>query len=266
MTKTEDFRVWNANEGYVRYNGAIQHIAVNEITIVPNENAENENEQKMFKIDCVIGGVAMELERKYLPCLYYNEDDCKNEKNAIKKGSWFTESHEQGIIYFWNSELMEVHSVYRHALVRELTFNGNNNRWEYKVIDNREFFDDADKCKYAQDIPVTEADSTTHINKGLRSRLALTDEQKELVAQYEEVCKKMKEANIGMMSIDDQTYAYNRAEVDSVTCSYDYRELCDDDYVNCGVSDFCTQVKGIVRTGGWDQEIFVSLPKKKEEE
>lgn len=264
MTKTEEIRVWNATEGYVHYNGAIQHIVVNKITIVPHEDAENVNEQKMFEIDCVIGGVAMELVRADLPSLYANEDDCRARENAISNGTPFRVNAECDAVYFWNSELLEVHYVYKYALVRELKFNGS--VWVGEIVDDRELFDGAEKCKYAQDILVTEADGSTHINKGLRSRLALTDEQKELVKQYEEVCKKMKEANMGMISIEDQTYAYNRAEVDNVTYCYNYDELCDDGYEACGVSDFCTQVKDIVWTGGWDNEIFVSLPKKKEEE
>lgn len=258
MTKTEEIRVWSANKGYVRYNGAIQHIVVNKITVRPDLDI------KMFEIDCVIGGVAMELEFEYLPCLYYNEDDCKNEKNAMSTCWLRTETHEQCIRYFWNSKLMEVHSVYMSALVRELTFNGS--FWVEKIIDDRELFEDADMCKYAQDIPVTEADGSTHINKGLRSRLALNDEQKALVKQYEEVCKKMKEANVRMIFANDKTYAYNTSEIKYLSACYSYGDLCDDEYEECEVSEFCTRVEDYVDMGGWDDGLYVKLPKKEEKQ
>lgn len=83
MTKTEEIRVWGANEGYVRADGKIQHVVVNKITIVPHLDAENEDEQKMLILDCVVGGVKMEIEKKNLPILYANEDDCKNQKMVL---------------------------------------------------------------------------------------------------------------------------------------------------------------------------------------
>lgn len=264
MTKTEEIRVWDATEGYISYNGAIQHIVVNKITIVPHEDAEDDDKKKMYKIDCVIGGVAMEIVRANLPSLYANEDDCKNEKNAIHDVRVSNGTDENDIRFFWNSELMEVHSVYNHALVRELTFNGS--FWNEKIIDDRELFDDVNACKYAQDIPVTEADGTTHVNKGLRSRLALNDEQKELVKQFADVCKKLKKANVGMILADDRTYAYNTSEIRYVSACYSYEDLCDDEYVNCEVSDFCTKVDSNVQCGGWDDGLYVKLPENKEEE
>lgn len=257
MKKTEEIRVWNAKEGYVRFNGAIQHIVVNKITIVPHEDAEDEDEKKMFEIDCVIGGVAMEIVRTDLPSLYANEDDCKNEKNDMSTHWLRTETHEQCIRYFWNSKLMEVHSVYMSALVRELTFNGS--FWVEKIIDDRELFEDAEKCKYAQDILVTEADGTTHVNKGLRSRLALNDEQKALVTQYEDICKKLKDADVRMILVSDNTYAYNTSEIEDLSIWYS------SEYEDCEVTEFCTRVKDYVDMGGWDEDLYVKLPKKKEE-
>lgn len=261
MTKKEEIRVWNANEGYVRFGGAIQHIVVNKITILPNLDAENDNEKKLFVIDCVIGGVAMELER--MPRMYANEYECKNEASTIESVCVCSEFYEQQCKYFWDSELLEVHSVYRYELVRELTFNGS--CWVAEVIDNRELFDESLKCKHAQDIPVTEADGTTHINKGLRSRLALTDEQKELVKQYEDICNKLMSANVGLVNEDDKTYAYNKSEIERLSACYSYEGLFDDDYEECDVTDFCTRVKDYVNIGGWDNELFVKLPKKNDE-
>lgn len=258
MRITEGIRLWRTNEGYIRYNDTIQHIVVNKITIVPNEDAENANEQKIFKIDCIIGGSAMEIEYNYLPCLYSNEEDCKNEKNNISTRWWRSETHDRCIRYFWNSRAMKVQSVLRGELIRELTFNG---FWVEKIIDNRELFEDKNKCKCAQDILITEPDGSTRINKGLRSRLALNDKQKELLAKYEDICNQLKDANVQMILADNKTYAYNTAEIEYLTACYSYGDLYDNEYEGCEVSDFCTQVKNFVSMGGWDNGLYVKLPK-----
>ena len=58
-------------------------------------------------------------------------------------------------------------------------------------------------------------------------KLALTEEQKQAVAELEAAMKKCRDAHVGFVEIDYATYAYNNEDVYDFDCNYNDYSCCD---------------------------------------
>jgi hypothetical protein len=147
---------------------------------------------------CLVGG----LDREYVGefDMYLNEDSFK--RNEVYKGSGWTFEEvinraygcyprdEVELYGFVNGEakLVDV-SVFDYVL---------DAGQEWKSADGKQFYPSASRVYDFNDYKVQDANGDVRVVKSPASRLALTDEQKAAVLNFEAILKKMRELNIRM--------------------------------------------------------------------
>lgn len=147
---------------------------------------------------CLVGG----LEREYSGAfdVYLNED-CFKRNEAYRGSEWTFEEvliivygcypHNEVELYgFVNGEakLVDV-SVFDYIL---------NNGQDWKSADGKLFYPSASRVYDFNDYKVQDADGEVRVVKSPASLLALNDEQKAAVLNFEAIVKKMQELNIRM--------------------------------------------------------------------
>lgn len=208
-----DLKVIELNEKgtvYIQHEGMLTEVILSKIIYYPSGN------------DYVIKEIIVEHQGNEMIVLkdevYYSIKDY-TEGNSIK----FTSKYfrlDNG--YYWNENTNQPEFYSATNKGYNLIYD---NKTKKLIVDGyvpEDLFESAEEVRLYYPIQVRNIDGTIESHGGVLSKLMLNDEEMQIVEEFKQILRKLKEHNISFVKLDDESYVFKSDNIECYSSYNDY--------------------------------------------